>query len=1103
MKRLTFVAVAFLVGCNGMGSGANRFLPASAGSADSAGAVTQAIPDVQRGAQTKVHLTMTIPKRHRRNEARAVHPWTISSLTQSVSISVNSGAAQVFNATRSSAACKAGPSGTVCTFVVNAPVGADTFVIATYSSAGGVGTKLDQGSAVFNVVRGKNNAPSVRLGPVVTTTADTGIGSLRYAIGAANAGDTIVLLLPAASTITLSSPLSVANRLSIAGPGVTASARRHGRQPKTTYSGVTLSGGGTQQIFAIAAGATATISGLILTHGKATTTSGGAINNAGTLTLVSDVFTDNSTNVTSPLAIRAPHPPSVKKSRSQKHHAHARPPEQSTRIRHPHCSNTYQIGGAIYNNGTLNVSGTIFDGNTVGSDFASCIYGYGGAIFNDIHGVLTSSGNTYTNNAGYNGGAVYNYGEYGQATFAHDTFDANLGCTAATGCPTSGCTTTCTSSAQGEGAAIYDDYGTGIAVTSCIFENNVAGGNTPDSYGEGGALYLTEGSVTITGSTFSNNLAGGGTTNESEGYGGAIYWDGSGAGLHLTSDTFTNNRASGDRVGEGGAIEASEPIVGSADTFTGNVATGSGSAQYADGYAQGGAIDEDDGLSMSGSTFSGNKATAASSVDGGAINADDPTTLSGDTFTSNTATATGSGGVAPSAYGGAIYTSDGLALTRNVFTSNKATTGGSLATEIEGGAIYNDDTMSSFGDSFVSNSVTATAGTSVAAEGGAIFNDDLLTVTGDTFTTNSATSTHDSYGGALYNDYSNTAISNATFGSNTATGTTEGQGGAIYDDGGLTLSGSVVSKNTASSSGGGIFAAESETIAGVTITGNTVVSAHDVYGGGGGIYGDDSLTITNSTISGNTVTVANTYAGGGGIYNYSGLSISGTTISGNVVLGSGSGSGGGGIFSFDSVAMLNSTIVGNRSSIDGGGYMTYGTYVNSLQNVTIYQNAATVSGGNINNPYTMTLTNTIVAGGTAPTGPDITNTGTITSGDYNIVQTAVSGTALSGTTTHDQTANPLLLALSNNGGPTFTNADQTASPGRAKIPFSGGMCNGVTGSNIDQRGFTRGAAGRCDAGAFEFSGAPSAIRQHVPAVHGVDHGHRQPHHATRPVGATQ
>ena len=86
-------------------------------------------------------------------------------------------------------------------------------------------------------------------------------------------------------------------------------------------------------------------------------------------------------------------------------------------MRHPHCSTTYVPGGAIYNDATLIVSGTTFDGNTVNSDFASCIYGYGGAVFNDYYGIFLSTGNLYTNNAAYEGGAVFNYSEYGQASF--------------------------------------------------------------------------------------------------------------------------------------------------------------------------------------------------------------------------------------------------------------------------------------------------------------------------------------------------------------------------------------------------------------------------------------------------------------------------------------------------------------------------------------------------------------------------------------------------------------------------------------------------------------------------------------------------------------
>ena len=76
---------------------------------------------------------------------------------------------------------------------------------------------------------------------------------------------------------------------------------------------------------------------------------------------------------------------------------------------------------------------------------------------------LLSSGNLYTNNGAYYGGAVANYSEYGQASFSGDTFLANLGCTDATGCPTTGCNaSTCTSYATGYGACNFRQiYGPG------------------------------------------------------------------------------------------------------------------------------------------------------------------------------------------------------------------------------------------------------------------------------------------------------------------------------------------------------------------------------------------------------------------------------------------------------------------------------------------------------------------------------------------------------------------------------------------------------------------------------------------------------------------
>ena len=207
-----------------------------------------------------------------------------------------------------------------------------------------------------------------------------------------------------------------------------------------------------------------------------------------------------------------------------------------------------------------------------------------------------------------------------------------------------------------------------------------------------------------------------------------------------------------------------------------------------------------------------------------------------------------------------------------------------------------------------------------------------------------------------------------------------------------------------------------------------------------------------------------------------------STVSGNAVTGSAPASGGGGIFNDQSATVIDSTIGKNTSSIDGGGIEYAANDTDSLDNATVYQNTATGNGGNVDNLFTLTLTNSIVAGGSAAAGPDVDNPGTINSGDYNVVQTAPAGNAIGGTTTHDQQVDPQLLPLANNGGPTLTNADQATSPGTAFIPFSGTTCGSLAIVN-DQRYYTRGAGGKCDVGAYEFAGVATAIHRAAPQMH--------------------
>src|SRR5579862_3797023 len=419
----------FLAGCSGMGGG-SRLLPGLSGPVTGAGVS----PDGRRH-RVAVKLRMTIPRRHR-GQRVPLHPSTISSATQSVSIGVNGGAAKIFNATPSSPNCTTTLAGTVCTFGLSAPPGADTFAVKTFSATDGGGTVLDFGTALINIVAGQANSATVRIGPVVSSNADSGQGSLRYAVGSAANGDTIMFLLPAgSSTVTLSSPIAPVANVTIAGPGFTTSLRhhvnRHGVHSNTTYNGTTISGNNAQQLFIVNTGVSLTISGLVITQGHAAVahSPGGAFYNNGTLTLLDDAITDNTSFVTT-IRHTAGH-------RVHSHLRHARKKTTPASSLHPHaCTQTSdQYGGAVYNDGLLAITGTTFDGNIANSQFyGGCTKsGYGGAIYNDTYGTIVSSGSTYVNNGAYEGGVVYNGSSYGQVTFTNDTFANNFVCTAVNG----------------------------------------------------------------------------------------------------------------------------------------------------------------------------------------------------------------------------------------------------------------------------------------------------------------------------------------------------------------------------------------------------------------------------------------------------------------------------------------------------------------------------------------------------------------------------------------------------------------------------------------------------------------------------------------------
>jgi CSLREA domain-containing protein len=235
---------------------------------------------------------------------------------------------------------------------------------------------------------------------------------------------------------------------------------------------------------------------------------------------------------------------------------------------------------------------------------------------------------------------------------------------------------------------------------------------------------------------------------------------------------------------------------------------------------------------------------------------------------------------------------------------------------------------------------------------------------------------------------------------------------------------------------------------------------------GGGIWqAAGKLTLANMRVTANQVDSA-TATGGGIQHDGAGtLTIASTLVDSNLAKG-GTADGqlgrGGGILAAGSgaVTIASSTLTANgvqgAAGSQGGGLATdLGSSV-ALVNATIAANTAAgagMLGGNIapgGSVPTVSARNTIVSGGTAPSGANCS--GGLSSQGNNLE--LGSGCGL------ERNLDPGLGALADNGGPTDTLAITTASPA-----FDAGTDAGCPA--IDQRGQPRPQGRVCDIGAFE------------------------------------
>jgi hypothetical protein len=283
----------------------------------------------------------------------------------------------------------------------------------------------------------------------------------------------------------------------------------------------------------------------------------------------------------------------------------------------------------------------------------------------------------------------------------------------------------------------------------------------------------------------------------------------------------------------------------------------------------------------------------------------------------------------------------------------------------------------------------------------------------------------------------------------------------------LALSNAVVTGNRTAGVGGngaaGVYAEYgSLSVQSSTISGNTAAT-----GRGGGIRTYRTpISIQNSTISGNTTTESG--GRGGGVYAYrDSLTVQGSTISGNAALGSG-----GGIHTFNTaVAIERSTVSGNSANgafSDGGGIYEFGGSM-AIQSTTIAGNVAGRRGGGISassvNPDP-SLTNTIVAGDTAPTGPELFGGGgDVFGAAFSLIQNPAAATVAGSPNITGQ--DPRLGPLADSGGPTLTQALLAGSPALDAGSATGTDQRGAP-RPFDLKGIAKAPGGNtADIGAYE------------------------------------
>ena len=509
------------------------------------------------------------------------------------------------------------------------------------------------------------------------------------------------------------------------------------------------------------------------------------------------------------------------------------------------------MGGAVFNKGTLTIQKCIVDSNDITKRTSSASEDYGGAaIYNwydstlfiknstisnnlknykngdYIVGAVTSLGKTtisqnsyFVNNSGRWGGAITTSGsslpgkKVNELSISESTFSKNGGL---------------------YGAGIFIE-GSKFTITSCVFDSNTASGkgNMTPNDNNGAAIEVTNTDKAITGTISKTKF-----TNNKAQYGGAI--DICAGTIKILNSKFINNSADV----EGGAIDI--------NAANGNPKVTISSSNFINNSAPvGGAICNVHDLTVKGSTFIDNTPNTIFNWVGAGGNLN----LNIKTFTDLqnaiglvTGTLTLNQNVAMTAKEAANFV-NGVVINKNIAIDGK----GHTIDAKNLGRIF------SIGEGFTVTLTNATLINGKADKGGAIYNDGSLTLSDVKLSDNAA----DSYGGAVFNN-GHLVVSDSVFDSNDivnrGSASVDYGGAAIYNwyDGVLTVSGSNFTNNIKNYKNGDRLVGAIATIGDATISDSYFVNNAGRWGGaittsGALIAGDDvnTLTVSGSTFKEN------------------------------------------------------------------------------------------------------------------------------------------------------------------------------------------------------------------------------------------------------------